>query len=260
MRRVMTVLRRTYGRYRVTTKRPAIEELLLGIIVQGTSESKAVTALNAMAQHFVDWNEVRVTTASELAEAMPGIPDAIEKAEVIRSVLSHLYELANEMSLDFLREAGSRERMRFASCVPSFPEAALARATMVGLGEPVFPPTPKVLRMCKRVGLLDSRRNQRDMPQLFERVVPKPSMLEFHWLVSRHAETVCLKDRPGCSECGLQKCCRRAMGTTKNVRAKAKVKTKTRAKSGAKAKAKPRSKAKAGTRKSVRKERERSRK
>lgn len=222
--RMVAVLRKEYGRCHITTKRSPVEELLLGIIVPGTSERKAVAALNAMAQQFVDWNEVRVTTASELAEALPDVPDALRKAEIIRSALNHMHEVTVEKPRDFLRESSIRERMKMAASIPDFPEVALARATMIGLGEPHFPLTPNVVRICSRIGLLDHCDNHQAMVKRFGKSISVQGMLEFHWLASRHAEAVCDKDHPACETCGLAEHCRHGKQVVKEAKAKAKSK------------------------------------
>lgn len=216
VRRVLAGLRKAYGRHKVAGGRSALEELLLGILASGLSEQRAKAALADLESTFVDWNEVRVSSVYEVAEAMPAIPNAVEKAEIIGAALRKVFDRANEMSLDFLAQKSPHTAARLIAGIPNFPEPALARATIQALGHEVFPPTPKVVAVCQRLGLLNH--NNRDFKVMFRRLqkaIPGPSMMEFHWLVARHATNVCLSDEPSCMKCRLRKHCRTGRAVTR---------------------------------------------
>ena len=208
VRRVQSQLKRKYGRHKVNTQRTALEELLLGIISDGASERRAVSALNAISSSFVDWNEVRVSLPAEVAGAMPGIPDGLTKARVIREALREVYDRTSEMSLDFLKERGHRDALRLVAGIEGFPEPALARAIVIGLGQPVMPLTPSVLGVFRRLGLLNDETDLKALSRTVEKLVPKPGMLELHWLLARHAQKVCRPAEPTCAECCVRDDCR----------------------------------------------------
>ena len=65
-----------------------MEEMLVGILAEGASERKGASALSAISRYFVDWNEVRVSAACEIASAMPELAGAVDKAALVRSVLA----------------------------------------------------------------------------------------------------------------------------------------------------------------------------
>ena len=208
VRRVTTSLRTAYGRHAVSTSYPALEELLLGILHDGVPEQMAVAALEALSRSFVDWNEARVGSPAEIAATLPGIPDAHRKGEIIVRALRKVCARMSEMSLESLREKEPHETAQLIAGIDDFPEDALARATIIGLGHSVLPLTPKVALVCRRLGLLDGSSNRKVLTRRIERAVSKRSMFEFHWLLSRHAEAVCQRRRPGCVECSVRKACR----------------------------------------------------
>jgi len=208
VKRVTVSLRKLYGRPAAATKRPALDELLLGILDDGVSEKKALAALAALSRWFVDWNEVRVASPAEVAALISGIPEASAKARAIKSVLHRIYALTHDMSLEFLREKQPREVSRVISGIENFPEGALARATIYGLGQPVMPLTPKVSLVCRRLGLLDGGSRQKALTRQLECIVLKQNMFEVHWLLSRHADAICRRRTPGCADCKLNGICR----------------------------------------------------
>ncbi len=159
--KVLTVLRKDYGRPGAHVSRPAMEEMLVGILAEGASERKGASALSEISRYFVDWNEVRVSSACEIASAMPELDGAVDKAALVRSVLQRIYDLSNEMTLDFLKEKSPADAARLIEGMPGFPEAALARATLLVLGHEAFPPTPQVMRVCRRLALLPEGQDPR---------------------------------------------------------------------------------------------------
>jgi len=220
-RRVLRVLRRVHGSRPQVGSRPALEHLLLGILANGVAERRAAAALAALSRAFVDWNEARVSSACEIAEAMGPMPRAMQKAAQIKAVLGRVFDRANEMSLDFLRERGQREALRLVSGIQGFPESALARATLLGLGQDSMPLTPGVLSVCIRLGLLRNGPDRKAMALRLGQCLPREAWYEFHWLVSRHAESVCVEEEPRCSRCRLRKDCRTGRARSSGVKRKA---------------------------------------
>ena len=92
--------------------------------------------------------------------------------------------------------------------MPGFPEAALARATLLVLGHEAFPPTPRVVKVCRRLALLPDGHEPAALTQLIQGMVPKQGMFEFHWLLSEHAKNTCLPEAPSCGACGFRSDCR----------------------------------------------------
>ncbi len=207
-RRLLAALKNVYRYKPLASDWSALEHLLLGILADGAPETRAVAALRALESAFVDWNEVRVSSWCEIAEALSPMPRAMEKAEQIKAVLGRIFDEGNEMSLDFLQDKGQREVLRLIAGIEEFPESALARATLLGLGHAMMPLTPKVLAACTRIGLLRNGPDQKAIARRLERCIPRDRMYEFHWLVSRHTASVCLDDAPQCRRCRLQKDCR----------------------------------------------------
>ena len=200
---VMTTLRKLYGRPTVSEHDSALEALMFGIIHDGETDSKAPTAVRRLLRLFVDWNEVRVSGTHEIADALSGIPDAVEKARIIRAVLNRLVRRTCDLSLEYLRDKSQREGLRLVSGVQGFPESALARAMCLELDHDVMPLTPKVALICRRLGLLKQGLDQKTTLRRVQTAVSKKQMFEFHSLLSQHVETTCFEKAPTCVECKL---------------------------------------------------------
>jgi len=208
-RNVMGTLRRTYGRHGVSARRSGLEELLLGVLADGGSERRAVAALRTCANSFVDWNEMRVSGDGDILAALGDVPDAGRKAAIVRVLLERVYEVNNEMSLEFLKDRPLRDVARLVAGIDGFPEAALARALILALGRKELPLTHGLTRVCKRLAIIGDGPGQEGK---LEKALPPSGLFEFHWLVSRHAATVCREAQPQCEECSLRKECKAGLG------------------------------------------------
>ncbi len=69
------VLKKHYKPY-VVADRPILEHLLYACCLQSATHEAADEAFAKLQQAYYDWNEVRVTTISELAEVMNCLPQA----------------------------------------------------------------------------------------------------------------------------------------------------------------------------------------
>lgn len=217
--KVLEVCRKAYGRNTPSRNGSALEELVLGIVQNESSEEKAWTTVKSLLRTFVDWNEIRVAAAHEIAAGMPGLPNALEKARIIRAVLGKVYARTNEMSIEYLRNRSQREALRLVAGIEGFPETALARAMLIGLDHAVLPLTPRLVLVCRRLGLVKSDADRKTMLGRIEKSVARTNMFEFHWLISRHAQAVCLPKEPMCAKCKLLRSC--ATGT-RNAKTKRK--------------------------------------
>jgi len=236
--RLIVALRKLYGACSVKARRSALDELLLGVLGNGTGARRAASAMDAILESFVDWNETRVASVTEIAKSIESVEDAPTKAAVIKQVLNNLYAETGQMSLEVFREKEPHETLVLIENIEDFPEPALARATVLVLGHAVPPFTPKVLAACRRMGVLNGRSDPHAQTTQIQKLVSKQDMFEFHWLVSHHASAICTHNKQRCSECSLRRSCptgkrvasRKASATgARKARIKAQTKRKTKA-------------------------------
>src|SRR5262245_55303715 len=63
--------------------RPVLEQFLYAICRESTTPAKAEQAFKNLQEHFFDWNEVRVSSVRELADALGEVPEAETRAQRI---------------------------------------------------------------------------------------------------------------------------------------------------------------------------------
>ncbi len=108
---VAAVKRVNAGTLRQNDKGP-VKLLLLGALSEHMPGRTALIALNRIERNFVDWNEVRVSSLHEIAEAMQDHSDGLAHAKHVRRILKRVFDLTNDMSMAELAEMSPRESAR----------------------------------------------------------------------------------------------------------------------------------------------------
>src|SRR3989304_246194 len=102
--KVYKVLKKHYKPAIINTKRTVAENLIFACCLEGARYEAAEEAFAALVHTFFDWNEVRVTSISELSEVMACLPDPRAAANRIKRVLHALFEATFNFDLEDLRK------------------------------------------------------------------------------------------------------------------------------------------------------------
>lgn len=96
-----------------------LEKAVYLVLREGLSATAVQKAMEALRAEYVDWNEVRVSSASELSRTMIGTSRAgsLRKshpyAQRVREMLDQVYGDRNDTSLEFLTELKARDQIEF---------------------------------------------------------------------------------------------------------------------------------------------------
>ncbi len=85
-------------------ERPVLEHLLFACCLENAPYPIAEEAFAGLIDIFYDWNEIRVSTIRELAEAMSRLPDPPSAASHLRSVLQDVFEANYTFDLESLKK------------------------------------------------------------------------------------------------------------------------------------------------------------
>ncbi len=103
-KKLMTLLKKRYKSPLPKSDRPVLDTLLHAVCLEDSTDEEAEQALARLISHFHDLNEVRVSSISELAEALDGAPDHERKALRIRSTLQFVFEKNFAFDFEGLRK------------------------------------------------------------------------------------------------------------------------------------------------------------
>ena len=112
---LLTTLEKSYGKVHPLEDEPPLDHAVYLLLRENWDYRKAARALRILQKEFVDWNEIRVSTAGELRSLLLplGDRDLDVKVEKLRTLLDNLYRERNRINLDFLMELETEAQQRF---------------------------------------------------------------------------------------------------------------------------------------------------
>jgi endonuclease-3 len=191
-------------------KRPVLEELVYAILREGATADDADRAYAAMRKVFIDWNEIRVSTVQEVADALRPLPQAGARAKRVIGLLQKVFEERYAFTLDDLDKKGlkqaAKQLSRYKEDVTDFTVAWVLQRSLGGHAVPLDGPTLRVLR---RLGVVEPGEpdSLETLRGSIEHVIPKARGAEFTELMSMHAKELCVDGTPHCPACPLKADC-----------------------------------------------------
>jgi endonuclease III len=186
-------LKRLYGRLRRAGGSPAApqpthptDELIVALLLVGTTEKRAATAMRRLRRSFVDYNEVRVTRTTEIAEAIGALPGAEPKSQLIPQVLGAVFDRFHRASLAPLNDLSRRDARKFLEDAAG--PAAAARVMLMSLGAHAVPADDAVRRALAEEGVIDPDVDTVRLQTALERHLKTGEAYAFFRLLRDHAD------------------------------------------------------------------------
>lgn len=190
-------------------RRDPLEELVLTILSQNTSDTNRDRAWEDLRSAFDGWEEVRAADRAELEEAIRSAGLAGQKASTIHGALEGLAEERGEPSLAHLEEMSDEEAMAYLTSFRGVGTKTAACVLCFALRRPVMPVDTHVHRVARRLGLTPEDASRTAAHDVLNERVPPGLRYPLHiWLI-RHGRAVCGARRARCGECELEDLCPR---------------------------------------------------
>jgi endonuclease-3 len=204
--RILDRLRDRYGAPPVHRRLAPLDELVLTILSQNTSDINCERAYASMRARFPEWADVRDADVVELEEALRPGGLAKQKAPRIQEVLRELSD-GGPPRLDWAKELAPADAMARLEALPGVGPKTASCVLLFSLDVPVMPVDTHVGRVSRRLGLIPQRMADGPAHAALTALVPDARMLEAHLLLIAHGRRTCLARRPRCGECPLLDLC-----------------------------------------------------
>lgn len=186
-----------------------LEELLLTILSQNTSDTNRDVAWESLRAAFPDREAVAAADREELEEAIRPAGLAGQKAAAIHGVLDGLREERGELALDHLEAMDDEEALAYLTSFRGVGTKTAACVLCFALRRPVMPVDTHVHRVARRLGLAPEDAGRNATHDVLNESVPPELRYPLHvWLI-RHGRDVCTARSPSCDECALEDLCPR---------------------------------------------------
>ena len=164
----------------------ALDTLMLGALTSKMPLKEVLKSWDLLRTQFVDWNEIRISSASEVAENFPKAEAPLELAVQIKEMLSTLYERRHQVSLEFIRENTLPETREFFKRSPDLPDLCKLLVLAAIKEQPVIPMENWAQGGLIRAGLLsESKTSTQRQKDLFDELGEVPLV---HAVMALHDE------------------------------------------------------------------------
>jgi endonuclease III len=201
------ILKRAHGPLDAPRRLDPLEELILTILSQNTSDVNRDRAYAAMRQRYPEWEDLAAARPRDLIVAIRSGGLANTKAPRILAVLREIRRRESGFDLSWMQDASDREVTEYLLSLPGVGPKTAACVLAFSLGRPALPVDTHVHRVATRLGLLPARTPAGRAHQILADAVPPALRLPMHVGLIRHGRGICKAGRPRCEICPLGKLC-----------------------------------------------------
>ena len=209
LRAIARRLARAYGIPPPPRHLPPLEELVLTVLSQHTSDTNRDRAYADLRRRFGVWDEVADAPLPALARAIRRGGLGPTKAVRIRAMLRGIRDSGVPLDERAFTDVPDQHLWNTLIALPGVGPKTAACVLLFSLDRPFFPVDTHVHRAAIRLGLVPPRSDAVATQAAFQESVPEDDMYALHMNLIRHGREVCTAQRPRCSECVLRDLCPR---------------------------------------------------
>ncbi|MBT8462167.1 MAG: endonuclease III [Gemmatimonadetes bacterium] len=188
-------------------RRDPLDELILTILSQSTSDANCYRGWEALRAKYPDWEAALAAPPGEVEETIRPAGLSKQKSATILGVLSRLRNEQGSPTLDQIQTLDDSEAVEYLTGFKGVGVKTAACVLCFALGRDVIPVDTHVHRIALRLGLVPENASAVRTHEILNEIVPPELRYELHVLLIGHGRSVCTARKPRCSECDLADCC-----------------------------------------------------
>ena len=209
-RRIRAVHRRLVkqqGRPQPKDRLPVLDELVLTVLSQHTSDANTARAFQSLKQTFPTWELMLRAPTAAVADAIRSGGLADSKAPRLKAILAEIEKRQGSIDLSVLNGMGDQDVDEYLCSLPGVGPKTAACVLAFSMGRAAFPIDTHVHRIARRLGWVGQTVTAEQAHRQLAPRVPPAIRYELHMALIRHGRTVCKARRPRCRECVLFDMC-----------------------------------------------------
>lgn len=204
---VIELLAAQYGELPRRPRRAPLDELMLGVLSQNTSDVNSDRAFAQLRRGLPTWQAVLEAPPQQIEEAIRPGGLAPTKSLRIRAMLAEVMRRRGSFELSFLREMPLDQAEAWLQSLPGVGPKTAAVVLLFSLSRPAFPVDTHVHRVLRRLGLAPSGASATQAQAMWERRLAPAEVYSFHMYLIVHGRRTCVARRPRCPACNLRYRC-----------------------------------------------------
>ena len=209
-RRVRTIVKRLqvrFGELAPPRSVDPLDELILTVLSQHTSDLNAERAFDSLKEAFPTWEAVVVAPVPLLTDTIRAGGLANTKAPRIQAILEAIHEREGAYDLGVLSTFSDAEARTYLTTLPGVGPKTAAVVMSFALGRDAIPVDTHVHRTARRLGLVPTRSSAETAARLLHELVPEGLRTPLHVALIRLGREICKAPTPRCALCPLRDVC-----------------------------------------------------
>jgi endonuclease-3 len=206
-RTVLNRLRKRYGELVPPRRSDPLDELILTVLSQHTSDVNAERAFDALRAAFPSWDDVVRARTRAVADAIRSGGLADTKAPRIQAILREVEERRGAFDLSYLAELSDEEARAELVSLPGVGPKTAAVVLSFALGRDAMPVDTHVHRVTRRLGLVPPNTSAERADRILHELVPAGLRTPLHVALIRLGREICKAPTPRCTICPLKDLC-----------------------------------------------------
>jgi endonuclease-3 len=206
-RTVLNRLRKRYGELLPPRRSDPLEELVLTVLSQHTSDVNAERAFESLRTAFPTWEDLVRASTRAVAGAIRSGGLADTKAPRIQAILREVAERRDAFDLSFLAGLSDDEARAELMSLPGVGPKTAAVVLSFSLGRDAMPVDTHVHRVTRRLGLVPQNASAERADRLLHELVPEGLRTPLHVALIRLGREICKAPIPRCRVCPLNDIC-----------------------------------------------------
>lgn len=207
IRRILDHLQERFGPLAAPRRWDPLDELILTVLSQHTSDRNAERAFADLRAALPTWALVLRTPDDALADVIRHGGLANTKAPRIKAILATVVEREGALSLGRLASLDDAQARSYLISLPGVGPKTAAIILSFALGRDALPVDTHVHRVSMRLGLIPLRTSAEKADRLLHELVPDGLRTPLHMGFIRLGREVCIARVPRCGVCPLRRMC-----------------------------------------------------
>ncbi|MGH2685633.1 MAG: endonuclease III domain-containing protein, partial [Actinomycetota bacterium] len=206
-REILKRLREEYGTLDPGRRLDPLEELVMTILSQNTSDVNSGRAYGSLRARFPTWELLAAARAHDVEAAIRLGGLARVKAPRILAVLREIRRRQGGLDLSWMEDSSDEEIEAYLTSLPGVGPKTVAVVMAFSLGRPALPVDTHVHRVATRLGFIPPGMPADRAHRALAELVPPGMRIEMHVGLINLGRAICKAGRPRCEECPLKDLC-----------------------------------------------------
>ncbi|MCR9291298.1 MAG: hypothetical protein NXI32_01180 [bacterium] len=164
---------------RAPNDRSVLEHMMYACCLEDATYEQADEAFHRLQDSFFDWNEIRVTTISELGETLSSLPDPHAAAVRVKKNLQSLFESRYSFEIDDMIKMNQGKAVQELERLSGMTKFVLGYVVQNALGGHAIPVSNSIMDVLLATEIVSESEAEKGLAPGLERTVPKTKGADF---------------------------------------------------------------------------------